>query len=214
VSTVTIPAKFFATPEAWRRWLARHHDQADELWVGFHKRGTGRPSITWPESVDQALCFGWIDGVRRRIDEHRYMIRFTPRRKGSVWSRVNLERVDELTHLGLMRPAGEAAHARRAADRSGIYAYEQRNAARLSPAMTARFKAQPEAWAFFRARPAGYRKVATWWVVSAKKEETRARRLDTLIADSAAGRTIKQLTRREPARSDSGRPPARPRGRR
>ena len=187
--------RFFATPAAWRAWLEEHHASADELWVGFYKRSTGRPSITWPESVDQALCFGWIDGVRKRLDDDRYAIRFTPRRKGSVWSSVNLARVEELTRLGEMRPAGLAAHGARRADKSGIYAYEQRQGAELTPAMAKRFKADREAWAFFQRQPAWYRRTATWWVVSAKREETRERRLATLIADSAAGRPIKQLDR-------------------
>jgi uncharacterized protein YdeI (YjbR/CyaY-like superfamily) len=211
VSAVTIQPTFFATPGAWRRWLARHHDRTDQLWVGFHKRGTGRPSITWPEAVDQALCFGWIDGMRRRIDEQSYMIRFTPRRKGSVWSRVNLARVEELTRLGLMHAAGSAAHRRRTAQRSGIYAYEQRRSARLPPAMTACFKGEPRAWAFFQRQPPWYRQTATWWVVSAKRPETRARRLAILIADSAAGRTIKRLTRPAGAAIPAPRSPGRPR---
>src|SRR5689334_24228381 len=116
--------RFFATADAFRDWLKTHHDKVDELLVGFYKRGSGRPSITWPESVDQALCFGWIDGIRRRIDDERYTIRFTPRRKGSTWSNINLKRVEELTRLGLMHQAGQAAHAARSAAKSGIYAYE------------------------------------------------------------------------------------------
>jgi uncharacterized protein YdeI (YjbR/CyaY-like superfamily) len=187
--------RFFATPAAWRAWLEEHHASADELWVGFYKRSTGRPSITWPESVDHALCFGWIDGVRKRLDDDRYAIRFTPRRKGSVWSSVNLARVEELTRLGQMRPGGLAAHAARRPDKSGIYAYEQRQGAELTPAMAKRFKADRKAWAFFQRQPAWYRRTATWWVVSAKREATRERRLATLIADSAAGRPIKQLDR-------------------
>ncbi len=112
---------FFATPDAWRAWLARHHAKAEELWVGFHKRGTGRASITWPESVDQALCYGWIDGVRKSLGPESYAIRFTPRRQGSTWSKINLNRVGELEALGLMQPAGRAAHAARTAAKSGIY---------------------------------------------------------------------------------------------
>ena len=185
--------RFFETPAEWRAWLAEHHATAADLWVGFHKRGTGRPSLTWPESVDQALCFGWIDGVRRRIDDARYAIRFTPRRKGSTWSNINLKRVEELTHQ-----SGLNAHAGRSAAKSGIYAYEQRKSAQLPVEMEARFKRDRRAWAFFQAQPAWYRRTAVWWVVSAKKEDTRERRLGTLIADSAAGRTIRHLTR--PAR--------------
>jgi uncharacterized protein YdeI (YjbR/CyaY-like superfamily) len=191
---MTIP-RFFAAPDEWRAWLARHHATAPELWVGFHKKDSGRPSITWPESVDQALCFGWIDGVRKRIDEASYVIRFTPRRKGSTWSSVNIARVKELSGIGLMQPAGLAAFEDRSEARSGIYAYEQRKHAELPDVMERQFKRNPKAWAYFQAQPAGYRHTAAWWVVSAKKEETRARRLATLIEDSAAGRPIKSLTR-------------------
>jgi uncharacterized protein YdeI (YjbR/CyaY-like superfamily) len=185
--------RFFAIPDEWRAWLERHHATAAELWVGFHKKGSGRPSITWPESVDQALCFGWIDGVRRRLDDERYVIRFTPRRKGSIWSSINLARVEELTRLGLMRPAGVRAHGSREPASSGVYSYEQRKTARLPAALLAKFKRNRKAWAYFQAQPPGYRQTAVWWVVSAKQDATRDRRLETLIADSAAGRTIKQL---------------------
>jgi uncharacterized protein YdeI (YjbR/CyaY-like superfamily) len=187
--------RYFATPAEWREWLEEHHATEPELLVGFYKRGSGRPSMTWPESVDQALCFGWIDGVRRRIDDDRYTIRFTPRRKGSTWSNINLKRVGELARLGLMHQAGRAAHAGRTAAKSGIYSYEQRTNAKLPAKLESRFKRQRKAWAFFQAQPAWYRRTAVWWVVSAKKEETRERRLKTLIADSAAGRTIRLLTR-------------------
>jgi uncharacterized protein YdeI (YjbR/CyaY-like superfamily) len=189
--------RFFATSAQWRAWLEEHHATVPELWVGFHKRGSGRPSITWPESVDQALCFGWIDGVRRGIDDERYAIRFTPRRKGSTWSNNNLRRVEELERLGFMHQAGRDAHAARSAAKSGIYSYEQRKDARLPATFEVRFKRSRKAWTFFQAQPAWYRRTATWWVVSAKKEGTRERRLATLIADSAAGRTIRQLTRPE-----------------
>jgi uncharacterized protein YdeI (YjbR/CyaY-like superfamily) len=186
---------FFATPAAWRAWLARHHATAAELWVGFYKRGSGRPSITWPESVDQALCYGWIDGVRRSLGPESYAIRFTPRRPGSTWSKVNLQRVGELEALGLMQPAGQAAHAARTAAKSGIYAYEQRDQARLTPEQEREFKRNRKAWAYFQAEAPWYRRTATYWVISAKRAETRAKRLATLIADSAAGRRIGQLDR-------------------
>lgn len=188
---------FFATPGEFRAWLEDHHATADELWVGFHKKGTGRPSLTWPESVDEALCFGWIDGLRRSLDADRYVIRFTPRRRGSTWSAVNTRRVAELTRLGRMRPAGLAAFAARDAARSGIYSFEQRGLARFTPAETKAFKAVPSAWRFFSSQPAGYQRIATWWVISAKREATRARRLQTVIDDSAAGRRIGPLRRRE-----------------
>jgi uncharacterized protein YdeI (YjbR/CyaY-like superfamily) len=187
--------RFFATAAKWREWLELHHRAARELWVGFHKRGTGRPSITWPESVDQALCFGWIDGVRKRLDQTSYVIRFTPRRKGSVWSSVNLARAQDLTRLGLMRPAGLVAHEGRMPARSGLYSYEQRKSATLPEAMKRRLKRNRKAWAFFKQQPAWYRQGAVWWIVSARKPETRERRLTALIEDSAVGRTIKPLTR-------------------
>jgi uncharacterized protein YdeI (YjbR/CyaY-like superfamily) len=186
---------FFATPTEWRTWLARHHATADELWVGFYKRGTGRPSITWPESVDHALCYGWIDGVRKSLGPESYVIRFTPRRPGSTWSKVNLKRVDELEALGLMQPAGRAAHRARMAAKSGIYSYEQRAAAELTPEQERAFKRNRKAWAYFQAAAPWYRRTAIHWVMSAKREETRAKRLVTLIADSAAGRRIRQLAR-------------------
>ncbi len=187
--------RFFATPAQWRVWLQQHHATARELWVGFHKRGSGRASMSWPESVDEALCFGWIDGVRKRLDDTSYVIRFTPRRAGSIWSTVNLGRVRELTRQGLMGPAGLSAFEGRRPGRSGLYAYEQRKTAALPAAMTRRFKRDRKAWAFYQKQAAWYRRTAAWWVVSAKKEATRERRLATLIGDSAAGRPIGPLTR-------------------
>jgi uncharacterized protein YdeI (YjbR/CyaY-like superfamily) len=186
---------FFATPDEFRAWLDAHHATETEVLVGFHKKGSGRPSITWPESVDQALCFGWIDGVRRRIDDDSYSIRFTPRKPRSIWSAINVKRFGELTELGLVRPAGIAAFERRSDDRTGIYSYERREAAELQPAMAERFRADARAWAWFEAQPPWYRRTATHWVMSAKKPETRERRLDRLIADSAAGRTVPPLSR-------------------
>ena len=186
--------KFFATPEAWRTWLERHHEQETELLVGFYKRDSGHPSITWPESVDQALCFGWIDGVRRNIDEVSYSIRFTPRKTTSTWSAVNLRRVEELRALGLMRPAGLAAHEARSDKRSRIYAYEQSAPAALPPEFERRFQAHADAWAFFQARSPAYQRNSLYWVMSAKKEETRLKRFDTLLSDSAEGRPLKHLT--------------------
>jgi uncharacterized protein YdeI (YjbR/CyaY-like superfamily) len=187
---------FFATPDDFRAWLQEHHETERELLVGFHKKGSGRPSITWPQSVDQALCFGWIDGVRRRIDDESYSIRFTPRKARSTWSAINVKRVGELTAEGLMHPAGVAAFERRSDDKTAIYAYEQRKAAALDAEQNRRFKADKKAWAWFQAQPPSYRRTATYWVISAKKAETRQRRLERLIADSAAGRTIPSLTPR------------------
>jgi uncharacterized protein YdeI (YjbR/CyaY-like superfamily) len=185
---------FFATPGDFRAWLAEHHEAESELLVGFHKKGSGRPSITWPEAVDQALCFGWIDGVRRRIDDHSYSIRFTPRKRRSTWSAVNVKRVGELAELGIMRPAGVAAFERRSDDKTAIYAYEQRKTAKLDPEQERRFRADKQAWSWFQDQPPHYRRTATYWVISAKKPETRERRLKKLIEDSAAGRTVPPLT--------------------
>ncbi len=188
----------FESPQAFRAWLERHHGTERELWVGYHRKATGRPSMTWAESVDEALCFGWIDGVRKRIDAERYMIRFTPRRRGSVWSAVNIRRVAELTRQGRMRPAGLAAFEARREDRSGIYSYEQREKAVLDAAYEKRFRARKRAWAYFQAAPRSYRQAAIRWVMTGKKEETRERRLRRLIEDSADGRTVPPLT--SPAR--------------
>jgi uncharacterized protein YdeI (YjbR/CyaY-like superfamily) len=182
-------ATYFASPAAFRRWLAAHHATAKELLVGFHRKGCGTPSITWPESVDEALCFGWIDGVRRRVDETRYTIRFTPRRKRSNWSLINVNRVGELIAQKLMKPAGLAAFEARVAQKTGIYAYENRPA-ELEEAFAKAFRINKEAWAFFQAQPPSYRKLANWYIASARKEETRQKRLARLIADSAAGKRI------------------------
>jgi uncharacterized protein YdeI (YjbR/CyaY-like superfamily) len=187
-------ATFFETPADFRRWLAANHDARAELWVGYYKKATGKPSITWEESVDEALCFGWIDGIRRSIDDQAYKNRFTPRRRGSHWSRVNLERVAALMAEGRMEPAGMAAYDARDPEKSGLYSFE-RDRARLSCEQEKAFKARREAWAFWKEQPPGYRKQATWWVVSAKRDETRARRLATLIEDSANGLRIRQLRR-------------------
>jgi uncharacterized protein YdeI (YjbR/CyaY-like superfamily) len=187
--------RFFATAEEFRDWLDANGADAAELLVGFHKKGTGRQSITWPEAVDQALCFGWIDGVRRRIDDERYTIRFTPRRARSNWSAVNLARAQELADLGLMRPAGLAAYERRVDATATAYSYERRAEAALTEEFQRQFQANPDAWSYFQARPASYRQAAVWWVMSAKKEETRRKRLQTLIADSAQGRTVPPFTR-------------------
>ena len=190
VKTLPTEIRFFATPEDFRKWLKAHHENARELWVGFYKKGSGRPSITWPESVNEALCVGWIDGLRKTIDAESYRIRFTPRKTTSNWSAVNIGRVRELTSLGRMRPAGLKAFELRTEEKSGIYAYENRKSAALGEAAEKRFRSRPKAWAFFQKQPAGYRKIATWWVISAKKEETRQQRLEKLIAQSEAGRRL------------------------
>jgi uncharacterized protein YdeI (YjbR/CyaY-like superfamily) len=186
---------FFRTPAAFRRWLERHHASATELWVGFHKKSSGRPSLTYAESVDEALCFGWIDGVRKSVDADRYVTRFTPRRPGSVWSVINTRRARALIAQGRMHPAGLAAFKARNPKRSGVYSFEQRKAAALTRQETAALRADTAAWRFFASQPPGYRRVVTWWVISAKRPETRARRLRVLIADSAAGRRIGPIQR-------------------
>ncbi len=185
---------FFTAPADFERWLEQYYASAKELWVGYYKKGSGQPSITWPESVDVALCFGWIDGLRKTIDEQRYRIRFTPRKPDSNWSAVNVARVAVLTAEGRMRPAGLEAFDRRSEERTAIYSYEQRDEAMFDKASEAQFQASQAAWTFFTARPPSYRQAAIRWVMSAKKAETRQKRLGTLIADSAARLTIKELT--------------------
>lgn len=185
---------FFATPADFRRWLKQHHHTERELWVGFHKKGSGRPSITWPESVDEALSFGWIDAIRKSLDADSYVIRFTARKQGSIWSNVNIRKAQELIRDGRMQPAGLKAYEARDPLKSGIYSFE-REAAAFNAAELKQFKANRPAWKFWESQPAGYRKVATHWVRNAKREETRAKRLATLIEDSAAGLRIAQLRR-------------------
>lgn len=173
---------FFATPEAWRAWLEEHHLDVRELWVGFYKRDSEKPSITWPEAVDGALCFGWIDGVRKSIDAVSYKIRFTPRKSRSVWSAVNIKRATELKKLGLMHPAGLREFEKREGARSQIYSYEQRRRTAILPrAYATKLRQQSGPWKFFQAQPPWYRRTSSWWVISAKKEETRLTRLSTLI---------------------------------
>jgi uncharacterized protein YdeI (YjbR/CyaY-like superfamily) len=186
--------KFFSSPAAFRTWLEEHHTDEQELWVGFYKKGSGKPSITWPEAVDVALCFGWIDGVRKSLEDISYMIRFTPR-KGNTWSAVNIKRVRILTKMGLMRASGEKAFQQRDEERSKIYSYEQRKTAQLGAAYAQQFRANPKAWSFFRAQAPWYQRAATYWVISAKKEETRQKRLARLIEDSGKERTIPPLIR-------------------
>jgi uncharacterized protein YdeI (YjbR/CyaY-like superfamily) len=181
--------KFFATPAALRRWFEKNHASAELLWVGFHKKDTGKPSVTWQESVDEALCVGWIDGIRKRIDETSYKIRFTPRRQGSVWSAVNTRRVAALKKEGRMRPEGLAAFAKKRENRSGIYSYEQRPQD-LPDAYRAMLAADARALAFYDAQPPGYRKLMAWYVVSAKKEETRAQRVARLLEACRAGKRL------------------------
>jgi len=197
--STTVEPPFFATPADFRVWLEEHHQSEGELVVGFHKKGSGRPSITWPESVEQALCFGWIDGVRRSLDDTSYTIRFTPRKPRSTWSAVNIAKVEELNERGLMHPAGLEAFEARSEDRSRTYSYEQRKSAELPAEYAERLRADAAAREYFDSSPASYRQAAIWWVMSAKREETRLKRLATLIDDSAQGRTVPPLTRRTKA---------------
>jgi uncharacterized protein YdeI (YjbR/CyaY-like superfamily) len=187
--------RFFADPAAFRAWLEEHHAVADEVVVGYRRRASGLASITWPESVDIALCFGWIDGIRRSLDETSYSIRFTPRRPRSIWSAVNVRRFGELEAEGLVMEAGRAAFAARRDDRTAVYTHEQAETPELDEAFTARFMASADAWEWFQLQPPFYRRQAAHWVMSAKKQETRERRLAALIADSEAGLRVGPLRR-------------------
>ena len=170
-------------------WLEENHATATELWVGFYKTNSGKSSITWPESVDQALCFGWIDGIRKRIDKISYQIRFTPRRRGSIWSAINIKRAKELVRQERMRPSGLEAFAARIENKSGIYSYEQRTTELTEPYAQS-LKKNETASNFFGNQPASYRKMIAWWIISAKKEETRMARLAKLISESAKGKRL------------------------
>ncbi|MEY2560669.1 MAG: hypothetical protein QOG51_1084 [Verrucomicrobiota bacterium] len=181
---------FFATPAKFRQWLAKNHERAAELWVGYYRKDCGRPSITWPESVDEALCFGWIDGIRKKVDDESYKIRFTPRRTKSTWSAINIARIAALTDEGRMQPAGVAAFARREENNSRKYSFENRDSATLTDDDERKFRRDRAAWEFFQRQPPGYRRLAAWWVISAKRPETRRKRLARLIADSRAERRI------------------------
>jgi uncharacterized protein YdeI (YjbR/CyaY-like superfamily) len=182
--------RFFATAAAFRAWLDAHHDRETELLVGFHKKGSGKPSMTWPESVDEALCYGWIDGVRRSLGDESYTIRFTPRRPGSIWSNVNMAKVAALLEAERMMPAGLAAWERRDPKKSGIYLFERNNPVAFDVEAERRFKRTRGAWTFFQAQPPGYRRLATHYVTSAKRPETRERRLAVLIECSARGERL------------------------
>lgn len=181
---------FFADQAAFRSWLLAHHETETELLVGFYKVGTGKPSLTWPESVDQALCFGWIDGIRRTIDAESYSIRFTPRKPRSIWSAVNIAKVEELSQKGLMYPAGMAAFAKRDDSRSGIYSHEQKEV-RFSEPFEQPFRANATAWSFFWGQAPSYRKAAINWVMSAKQPQTQWKRLEELIKDSEQQQRVK-----------------------
>lgn len=184
---------FFPTQQELRSWFEQHHETADELWVGVYKKRSGRPSIAWPEAVDEALCFGWIDGIRKSVDDDSYANRFTPRKPRSHWSAKNTRRFHELEEEGRVRPPGRRAFEERLEDRAAVYSYEQRYEVTLDPGFERRFRAKEKAWTWFEAQPKGYRSTALFWVMSAKKPETRERRLATLIDDSTRGRRVPPL---------------------
>jgi uncharacterized protein YdeI (YjbR/CyaY-like superfamily) len=186
---------FFKSPQEFYDWLEEHHETESEVYVGMYKKHTGKRAMSWSEAVDQALCFGWIDGRANAIDEDSYMQRFTPRRPGSNWSQINIAKVAKLTEEGRMRPAGLKAFEARSEANAVPYSYEEREKASLTDEFKRRLRANQAAWQYWEARPPGYRKQATFWVMSAKREETRERRLNQLIEDCASGQHIKPLRR-------------------
>jgi uncharacterized protein YdeI (YjbR/CyaY-like superfamily) len=198
---VTVAAKrltndepiFFARPAQLRDWLRKNHAIQKYQWIGFHRKSSGLPSISWPESVDEALCFGWIDGLRKAVDARSYKIRFSPRRLNSVWSAINIRRMKHLANEGRVHPAGARAFSKRSAAKSGIYSYENRKSATLGKSAEDKFRSDRSAWKWFSEQAPSYQKTATWWVVSAKRTETRDKRLARLIADSKAKRKIAPL---------------------
>ena len=181
--------KHFRDAAAFRRWLEKYHDTAKELWIGFYRKGCGRTGMSYAEAVDQALCYGWIDGIRKRLDDISYTNRFTPRTPRSIWSAINIRRVGELTKLGLMAPSGAAAFKARDPKRSGLYSFENRPAS-FAPELEKVFKTNKAAWAFWEAQPPGYRRTITWFVMSAVKDETRRTRLAAVIDASARERRL------------------------
>jgi uncharacterized protein YdeI (YjbR/CyaY-like superfamily) len=185
--------KFFSSPALFREWLERNHDKESELLIGFHKKSSGKKSITYPEALDEALCFGWIDGVRRRLNETSYVQRFTPRKPKSIWSNINVRHVERLKKEGRMHPSGLEAYAKRDPKRTGIYSFEN-EPHHLSPAYEKRFRQNKEAWKFFEALPNYYKKLMIFRIMSAKKEETQIRRLEQTIENSAKGVRLDLLT--------------------
>lgn len=199
--------KFFPSPSEFRDWLLENHESETELLVGFFKTSSGKPSMTWSQSVDEALCFGWIDAVRRSLSEEAYTIRFTRRKPKSIWSAINVAKVEQLTAQGKMYPAGERAFAARSPERTGVYSFERKQPAQLAAAEDQTFRRNKRAWGFFESQAPSYRRAALHWVISAKRPETRSRRLDALIADSAAAKRLDHLTPRPgKARKPSGAP--------
>lgn len=181
--------KFFKTPEAFRMWLEKNHSKKDELWLGYYKKSSGKKSITYKQALDEVLCFGWIDGISKGIDDEKYCQRYTPRRPRSIWSIVNIKKIEELTKKGLMHESGLNAFNTRDVKRTGLYSAEQKEI-KMPAAYLKKIKANKRAWEYFSNMPPGYQKTATWWVISAKQEVTRLRRLDAMIADSVARRKI------------------------
>jgi uncharacterized protein YdeI (YjbR/CyaY-like superfamily) len=190
---------FFESASALRGWFETNHGSCSELWIGFHRIGSRKPTVTYEEAVEQALCFGWIDGIKKSVNAHSYTHRFTPRKPTSRWSAINQERVRRLIAAGSMEATGLRAF-QNADVSSRSYSYEQRTSAQLSRAQQNRFRTNKRAWAFFQSQPPWYRRTASWWVVSAKKEETREKRLSALIAHSLAEKTIPPLTRKKSVR--------------
>lgn len=186
---------FFKSAEEYRAWLEKNHESATELWIGYWKKATGKPSLTWEDTVNESLCFGWIDGVRKSIDAESFKQRVTPRRATSIWSQINIRKVKELTDAGRMWPAGLKVFEKR--DRTKAYSFENL-AAVLGPDAQKQFRANRKAWTFWEAQPPGYRRIASWYVMSAKQEATRQRRLERLISDSAAGRRLGMLEPKKP----------------
>lgn len=183
---------FFESPDAFRTWLAENHAEEAVIWLGYWKKGAGKTGLSYSEALDEALCFGWIDGQVRSIDETAYMQRWTPRKRGSIWSNVNIERMTGLIAAGRAAPAGLLAFEQRTAERSGVYSHEQPEA-EFEASQEAALRADAGAWAFWEGQPPSYRQAATWWVISAKRGETRARRLDQLAAACQAGRRLTQF---------------------
>ena len=188
---------FFKNSAELRKWFSKNHNKLHEQWIGYYKRDSGKPSITWQESVDQALCFGWIDGVRKSIGERSYTIRFTPRRTTSIWSASNINRVGELKKSGLMKKSGLDLFEKRDIKKANKYSFEQRKNPKLSPSQLTNFKSNKKAWLFFTSQAPWYQRTSIWWVVSAQQEETRLKRLAQLIKDCEHGRTIPVLTRKK-----------------
>ncbi len=183
---------FFPTQPDLGKWFEKNHNKVDELWIGYYKKATGKPSITWHQSVDEALCFGWIDGIRKSIDEESYKIRFTPRRKGSIWSAVNIKRIKQLIKHGLVKPAGLEVFNKRDEKKTNRYSFEQEKV-KLTKEFEKKIKANIKAWEYFQKLPSSAKKPSIWYVMSAKKEETKLKRLDILIKSSEEGRKIPPL---------------------